>query len=74
MKCVLSVLFSVIFSRSNRLEHDRQTECAVSSWRKHPFIFGVAMSAFKTSASDFFAQTVVEQREQVQHDFIDFML
>lgn len=33
--------------------------------RKHPFVFGVAMSAFKTSASDFFAQTFVEQREQV---------
>ena len=34
--------------------------------RKHPFLVGVAMSAFKTSASDFFAQTVVEKRDQVQ--------
>ena len=37
--------------------------------RRHPFLFGVAMSAIKTSASDFMAQTVVEQREQAQHPF-----
>ncbi|CAK9059084.1 unnamed protein product [Durusdinium trenchii] len=43
--------------------------------RRRPFLFGVAVSAVKTCASDFFAQKVVEQREQVdlRRNFIFFM-
>ncbi|CAJ1351249.1 unnamed protein product, partial [Effrenium voratum] len=33
--------------------------------RKHPFLFGVAVSAIKTSGSDVMAQKVVERREEV---------
>eukprot|EP00439_Symbiodinium_sp_Y106_P023927 s2608_g2.t3 len=42
--------------------------------RKHPFLFGVAVSALKTSASDLMAQKVVERREEVdwRRNFIFF--
>lgn len=43
-----------------------------SAVRRRPFLFGVAVSAVKTCASDFFAQKVVEQREQAQPVLFSF--
>ncbi|CAE7711200.1 SYM1 [Symbiodinium sp. CCMP2456] len=42
--------------------------------RKHPFLFGVAVSALKTSTSDLMAQKFVERREEVdwRRNFIFF--
>ena len=33
--------------------------------QRHPFLFGVAVSALKTSGSDLMAQSFVERREQL---------